>query len=179
MNIFHQSFSTGQIAKATGVSSAALQSWLKRNLIVGQKDDPIGGGGSPGVRRTYSFFNAMEIAVAKGLVDSGLNDLPAAFLAASHFAHAGNEARLPSMLFDPRGGGCFTLLCVAGGHSTTYALKAHDTAFYPIVRHQLNRPVGFVTLEIDPIFDRVTALLGHDPRDVMALAYPRSADEAE
>ena len=175
MNIFHQRFSTGQVVEAADISNAALQSWIKRDLIVGHKTKaPIEGGGSPGLHRGYSFFNTMEIAVAKALADIGL-DVPNAFKAAMSFAHSGREARLPSLPFDDRGNPCITVMCARDDHSAILPYHPAGQDFYATARHQLGGVRGMIVLEIDPIFLRVTTALGHDPRDVMNIAYPRTA----
>lgn len=184
MTIFHAQFSTGQVVAATGVSNPTLQTWLKRNLIVGQKGAEISGGGSPGAHRRYSFFNVMEIAVTKALVDVGL-DVSDAVKAAMHFAHSGQTAigdrrsRLPSLPYDTRLDPCFTVLCVAGEKSRTLPWvpgAAEDVVV--LARHFLGNPLGFVILQIDPIFEAVTRSLEYDYRDVLDIAYP-SKSEAE
>lgn len=176
MNIFHAQFSTGQVVEATAVSNATLQSWLKRKLIVSQQDSPIVGGGSPGVHRRYSFFTVMEIAIAKALIDAGLSNLSAAFQAASRFAHIGcgeigdRPARMPSIPFDTLGSSGMTLLCVAGDRSAITLWRPGKDPLAEI-RHELQRPGGFVLIEADPIFNRVVTLLGYQPHEVLQLAY--------
>ena len=173
MNIFHQRFSTGQIVEAAQTTNAAVQSWMKRDLIVGHRTKaPIEGGGSPGLHRGFSFFNGMEIAVAKALAEIGI-DVPNAFTAATHFAHSGNANRLPGLPFDDRGSGRMTMMCVYADNSMILPYHPTEQDFYATARARLGK--GMVVLEIDPIFDHVTKALGHDPRDVMKLAYPRAA----
>jgi len=185
MNIFHHQFSTGQVVAATGVTNAALQSWLRRNLIVGHKTTaPIEGGGTPGAHRKFSFFNVMEIAIAKALTDTGLKDIDAAMKAAMHFAHSGhaavgdNPGRMPSLPFDWRQPPRKTILCVAGERSTVTYWRPGNNDFWVIARHQLGNPEGFVALEINPVFERVVANLGYDYRDVLEIAYPHN-EQAE
>jgi len=158
MNIFQQRFSTGQVVAATGLPNATLQSWLKRDLIVGHKQyAPIQGGGSPGAHRTFSFFNVMEIAIAKALLG---------------FAHVGNgqigdmrPERRPGL---PYNDACLTVLCVRQENSVVEIWKPKSDLFIT-ARHRLGE--GFVVLEINPIFERVTHRLGHDYRDVLNFAY--------
>lgn len=179
MNIFHAQFSTGQVVEATGVSNNTLQTWLKRNLIVGQKDAPITGGGTPGAHRRFSFFNVMEIAVIKALVDLGLNVSDAGH-AAMHFAHSApgsigdDRVRLPSLPFNTLRNPCFTIMVVSGDRSHVLPWqpgKAGEDAMV-LARHYLGNPVGWVTVEINRIFEAVVTALGFDYRDVLAQAYP-------
>lgn len=173
MNIFHHPFSTGQVVAATGVSNSALQSWLKRDLIVGHKEGaPIEGGGTPGAHRRFSFFNVMEIAVAKALLDVGMGSVSDAFRAAMGFAHVGN-GELPGLRPERRPGlpyndTCLTILCVRQDQSTVEIWKPKSDVFIS-ARQRLGG--GFVVLEINPIFERVTHQLGYDHRDVLSLAY--------
>lgn len=172
MSIFQQRFSTGQLVAATGLPNATLQSWLKRSLVIGHKD--ITGGGSPGIHRTFSFFNAMEIAIAKALTDMGLS-ASVALSAGRRFAHSAGgpigdrPGRVPSIPFDTRVSGGFTLLCLAGDKTALYNMTEAKNALFAEMRHQLGD--GFLVLHINPIFERVTASLGYDYRDVLADAY--------
>lgn len=180
MTIFHAQFATGQVVSATGVSNATLQSWLKRNLIVGQKDAPISGGGTPGAHRRFSFHNVMEIAVTKALTEVGLN-VSDAVKAAMHFAHSGrgpigNERmRLPGLPFDTMTNPCFTLLCVAGDSSALVPWVPGKEDATAIARHLLGEPLGWITLRINPIFESVVAALGFDYREVLKTAYGSDA----
>ena len=178
MPIFDAQFSTGQVTEATGVTNAALQSWLRRELIIGHRDSPIGGGGSPGVHRRFSFFNVMEIAVAKALIDSGYNDVPSAFAAARLFAHTGDApigdlpARLPAMPFDNRDMNCHTLLCVGpNGADMTIWAPGRD-----VWANMRRLGEGFFILHIDPIFERVVMALKHNYHHVTDAAYPPKAN---
>ncbi|WP_419828188.1 hypothetical protein [Sphingomonas sp.] len=177
MNLFHDRFATGQVVTATGVPNPTLQSWLKRDLIVGHKDNPIVGGGSPGAHRRFSFYNVMEIAIAKGLLDIGLGSVTNAFMAATSFAHVGGSGignepdRHPGLPFDTRPRAGYTLLCVAGERRAAIHWTPGVDPL-AIIRHRLGNAGGFVMLEIDPIFWSVTHRLGYDHRDVLELAYP-------
>lgn len=185
MNIFHRQFSTGQVVAATGVSNASIQSWLKRDLVIGHKSAasvegagaaPIEGGGSPGAHRRFSFYNVMEIATAKALLDAGLGSVSDAFKAGTRFAHISTgqipgigPERLPGLPFP---GACFTVLCVRGGNAVIDRWTPQSD-FYANVRNRLGK--GFVVLEVNPIFEKVTNELGHDYRDVLELAYGDAA----
>jgi len=178
MDIFDTQFTTGQVVAATGVSNNTLQTWLKRNLIVGQKNAPISGGGTPGAHRRFSFFNVMEIAVTKALVDVGLS-VSDALHAAVRFAHSapgpiGDElVRLPSLPFNTLRNPCFTVLCVSGdkSHVLPWVPGKGDDAMV-LARHYLGNPLGWITLQINPIFESVVTRLGFDYRDVLKRAYP-------
>ncbi len=182
MNVFHDQFSTGKIVEATGVPNATLQSWLKRGVITShppkgsETDARITGGGTPGAHRRFSFFNAVEIAIAKALLEAGLSRPEHAFQAATSFAHFGVEAtnlhpaRVPGCPYDSAGAAGETLLCVRADRSS-------------IVWHRLGRDVlpnvyaelgdGFVLIRTDPVFERTVTALGYQGLDVLNLAYGR------
>lgn len=170
MNIYTSKFTTGQTAVAAGISTATLQNWLKRGVIVGhRKDAPIEGGGSPGHYRAFSFYNVVEIAVAKQISDLGIN-LEHAFHAAAVFSHTGDEHRFPALPF-PRG---YTMLCfspVAASNNAVRVLNwAPGTDIIGELRAQW-RPIAHMTLEMDDVFDSVCAALGAHPEAVLEQAY--------
>lgn len=168
-NIFEAKFSTGQVVEAAGVSAPNLQTWLRRGLIIGHRDHPIEMPGSPGYRRNFEFFNVMEIAVAKALIDLGV-DLGDAFRAGAMFAHTGDEERMPSVPFN---GPVFTLLFVAGDCSTEIAWTPGEDALSK-ARSELGRPDGFTVLEVNPVFDRAAVALGYHPEAIIEAAYGRA-----
>ncbi len=176
MNIFHAKFSTGQIIKATGITNDTLQNWLKRKLIIGQKD--IEGGGSQGRHRQFSFRNAMEIAVAKALVDLGV-DLKVAFHAAGGFAHTGeympgSPERAPGCPFNKHPG--ITLIAANKDWSDEVFLSPNDSAL-ELYNSLLSRGgIGAVILDAGAIFDIVTVRLGYHPEKVLEVAYPKAKD---
>jgi hypothetical protein len=187
MNIFYDQFSTGQVVQATGVPNATLQSWIKRNVIVAQPPEGaeprarITGGGTPGAHRRFSFFNVMEIAIAKALLDAGFGDLENAFKAARHFAHAGRggiskdfPARVPGCPYDRAGMAATTLVAVRGDRSTEHLWKV-GTDPIPSICHELQSHEGCVLIDAGMVFDRVVTALGYDPVKVMAFAYGRAA----
>lgn len=166
MSIFSEEFGTGQVLEAADVTNSALQSWIRRGLIVGHKGQSIDMPGSPGIRRKFSFRNVMEIAVAKALIDLGV-ELADAFLTAALFAHSGDDERHPSLPF--RGTG-LTLLCVAGQRSTAVRWTPGEDVT-TLIRDSLLLPAGWTTLVVDDLFERVTAALGHHPYSVTDEAY--------
>lgn len=165
MNIFHAQFNTGQVLKAADVTNASLQTWIRRGAIIGHKGHEIENPGSPGYRRSFSFHNVMEIATAKALIDIGV-DLSDAFHAGAMFAHTGDEHRLPGLPFTAE---AYTLLCVARNHSDVVAWKP-GTDILANIRLALHGPLGFVVLQMNPLFDRVTVALGYHPEEVLDLA---------
>jgi len=180
MNIFHAKFSTGQIAQATGVNNDTLQNWMKRGLIVGQRE--IEGGGSQGRHRQYSFHNLMEIAAAKALVDAGMSDLKSVFYAAHMFAHTGNA--MPNNRVPERVPGCpyngtgITLLVAGMGWADEVFLSPKDTALglYTKLMNRAHQSMeGCVLVNASQVFDRAVAGIGHHPEAVLAIAYPKEA----
>lgn len=172
MSIYQATFSTGDVCRVAGVTNPALQTWIRRGLIVGEAggvDMP----GKPGVRRSFGFFTVMEIAVAAALTDQGLS--PAhAFKAAQLFAHTGDEDRMVAFPFyEGR-----TYLCVAGGRSVELMWKPGEDLLV-LARHHLNRPLGFTILDVSAIFDNVTASLGYNPQQLLDEEYRKDSDCAD
>jgi len=89
MDILNLKLEARQVATLADIDPAKMQLWLNRNLIVGQLE-PIEGGGSRGIRRKFSFFNLMDIAIARALVDAGLAP-KSAFQISQYFAHTGGD----------------------------------------------------------------------------------------
>ncbi|WP_283177322.1 MerR family transcriptional regulator [Gemmobacter sp. 24YEA27] len=173
MNIFHEKFSTGQVVEATGVSNDTLQNWLKRKLIVGQKD--IDGGGSQGRHRQFTFFNLIEIAAAKALIDVGMTDLKAAFYAASRFSHSGDEARVPGCPFNKGYG--ITLLVAGQGWAREVFLSENETALDFYTQNIQSSAVGATIVNMSRVFDLVTTRAGFHPEAVLEIAYPKDAED--
>jgi len=174
MHILEDRFTTGQVLDATCLPNHTLQSWLKRDLLIGKPGAPIEGGGVSGAHRRFTFFTVMEIAIAKELIETGLSAANA-IKAAQHFAHVGegpvygNPERWPSLPFLNFGMAARTLLCVSGDKSIEILWEL-KTDVIPTIRSRL-RSTSFIVLEVDEVFDRVVKRLGHDPRAVMAEAY--------
>lgn len=179
MNILSERFSTGQVTVATGLPNHTLQSWLKRDLLFGQPETPIEGGGNPGIHRKFSFHSVMEIAVAKALSDIGLSTANA-IKAAAHFAHMGQatayyagepsiaaKPRRPALPFDNRSGGK-TLICVTGESSAEFYWHP-GTDIFAVAMKKLGN--GFAVLNASDVFERTTLALGLDPFEIMARAY--------
>lgn len=179
MTIFSAKFSTGQVVEAAGVAHETLQNWMKRDLVIGHKQ--IEGGGSQGRHRQFSFFNVMEIAVAKALIDVGMTDLQAAFRAADAFAHAGQgplpgtPERAPGCPFKDAPG--ITLIVANKDWSDEIFLSPTDSAMklYADIFSRRIGNAGAVILNASDVFDRVTSRLGYHPDEVMGAAYTKTA----
>lgn len=174
MSIFQAKFRIDQLTQAASVTSAQVQNWSRRGLIVGH--DKIEGGGAQGRPRHFSFFNLMEIAAAKALIDAGMGDLNSVFRAAHHFAHTGQgelpntPERKPGCPYDVPGS--FTLLAAGPNWSETVLLKANDTALKLYTDLMHDSPTnGCIVVNISKVFERAMIATGHDPVEVMKAAY--------
>lgn len=189
MNIFFDQFSTGQVTAATGVTNATLQSWLKRDIVTTARPEGaeqgfyITGGGAPGAHRRYSFRTVMEIAIAKALIDAGMENLENAFKAAVHFAHFGSVSgsyglkpaptatpnRIPGLPHGSASGK--TLIAARGDRSTEYFWERRDVELIHNIMFELGDAEGFVLVNASAVFNRVVKALDYDPYAVMTLAY--------
>jgi hypothetical protein len=175
MSILNETFSTHQVAVAANVAPGTLQNWLKRGVIVGHRDEDIEGGGIQGNHRKFSFFAVMQIAVAKALIDAGVTDLKKAFDAAVGFAHIGGgpignvePGRIPALPFHFKHGE--TLLVVSERRKSVILHRPNVDDFH-VIRHRLQSPASWVTVDAGEVFRRVCAALGKHPSAVMDAEY--------
>lgn len=174
-NAFAITVEAAQTAAAAGITDQTLQNWLKRDVIVGHKrrEGTIGGGGSKGRRRQFTFFNVMEIATAAALLRVGVSDLGLAFEAACGFSHfgegelPGRPKRNPSLPFDAAG---YTMLVLAGEKSDV-VLHTPGQDLLSVIRSTFRNTEGFVILDMSDLFDRVCASLGLHPEEVLRQSY--------
>ena len=175
MNIQADTFQTGQIASAIGVSPQTIKTWLHNGVVMGQRD--ITGGGGAGNRRNFSFENVMEFAAANALMKVAFQrDTEAAFKAAAKFAHSGvgptnaNESeRHPGLPFsDGR-----TLLCATKEHATVVQHIAGQDVMATI-RNNLRGATEFAVVDIGDVFDLVVSALGYHPQEQIDLAYKKA-----
>lgn len=170
MSIFQQTFTNAQIVASTGVTNDQLQNWIRRDLIVGQGQ--IEGGGSPGRHRRFSFFNLMEIAIAKALLDAGLGDLQRTTQAAKHFAHVGRgeigdrPERLPGFPFKDGK----TLLIVGPRDAREYQVTQQERplALYAAIKQH---GIGALVIDASAVFETTLQRAGQDPALAMREAY--------
>lgn len=177
MSIYQQTFTTGQIVEATGVTNMSLQNWLKRNLIVGQKE--IQGGGSPGRHRQYSFFNLIEIAMAKALIEAGMTDMPTIFQAASSFSHSQTKktkepTREAGMPFNVEG--ARTLLIAGPKWSEVIFFKTDDAAISLFAKMRPHGTLRCVVVDATDVFHRVINAIGLESHKVIREAYEKNLD---
>lgn len=179
MHTSHATFSTGQVVAATGVAHESLQNWLKRGLVVGQKD--IEGGGAKGRHRRYSFFNVIEIAMAKALIDAGMSTLEHAFYAAALFSHTGVGGRIPSHPFNQRPG--YTLLVAGPGWADTFFLSPDTKALELYAALVPQGRIGATFINASRVFDNVCGRLMEitgdkqfHPEAVLEAAYSKAGE---
>ncbi|WP_299837511.1 hypothetical protein [uncultured Jannaschia sp.] len=190
MDFLEQQVETSKVAQVCGVTPNVLHGYLKRGLIVGHSDTGVvTGGGKRGVRKQFSIFNVMEVAIARELIDAGVGggDPVAAFKAALHFAHGGSGGsgwigdakpltvhRLPGLPFPPSYG--LTILAVGNGNARTFALPAEGItafAFHARLRHALQTS-AFTIIDATSVFQRISTRLGFEPGQVLREAYGRN-----
>lgn len=177
MSILAATFSSGQVTAAARITNAALQTWVRRGLIIGHKDGGVDMPGKPGIRRTFSFFNLVEVATGAALVNAG-TDLRQAFRAANHYAHAGSylpglPRRLPSLPFP---GARLTLIGVAADRSAEVVWEPKTDA-YIAAAHALGNPEAFALLNASAVFERAMVAIGQNPHQVKREAYKGEGEE--
>ena len=183
MSIFNATFSTGQLTKAADVTNAALQTWIRRDLIIGQDGEGVEMPGRPGVRRSFTFRSVMEVAVAAELVRADV-DVADAFRAANRFAHRSETGPTdsPDRLVLYRNAGFpfpgplahRTLLAVSGEKSTTIHLRPRVDGLRRALEAfgSLDR---LTIVDTSSAFERVTRSLDLDPQATLDEAYGRAS----
>ncbi|WP_265502209.1 MerR family transcriptional regulator [Paracoccus beibuensis] len=149
-----------EIVGATGVTNDQLQNWMKRGLIIGQAH--VEGGGKPGKHRTFSFFNLIEISIAKALLDVGHTDLKLISRSAAEFAHVGTSRpgrprRLPGLPFGVPNSR--TLFIVSPTRADAFLLQEGTSAlaFYAAA---MPGGSGATIIDASRVFDDVMTILG-------------------
>ncbi len=174
MTILASRFTTGQVLQATGTKNPTLQTWIKRGFVVGHSSEgaAVDMPGQPGLRRTFSFYTLMQIAVAAAIIKVSGN-ASRAFEAAIEFAHIGDEQRSPGVPFrDGR-----TWLLVAEDDERLVNAKwgedPHMRASWPLGA----RRDAVIAVDVNAIFDRVCAALAIHPEEVIeANTWPADTD---
>lgn len=182
MDVLAQRYTTGQVLRASGATNAALQTWIRRGFIVGQRADtqaegvaapsPVDMPGESGHRRTFSFYGVVQIAVAKAIIDvSGKAER--AFEAAIEFAHLGDEQRSPGVPFrDGR-----TWLLVAEDEERLVNAKWGEDPHMRAWGSGGARRGAVIAVDVNAIFDRVCAALAIHPEEVIeANTWPADTD---
>jgi hypothetical protein len=171
MGIDSETFQLGAAAKAAGVPTATVKTWMHLGRVTGQN---VTGGRDEGNRRAFPFHTVMETAVAKTVLDIAFHrDLDRAFEAAQAFAHT-NAGFVPDITSDRRPGFPFatgqTLLCASLERARIVNLQDGQDMAHEI-RKALGAPVSLVIVDLQAVFDRVVRALGFDPRDEMTAMY--------
>lgn len=160
MTVFDERFTSGQVIKAARITNAMLQTWIKRGVIGGAENSGVDMPGSPGIKRTFSFNNVMEVALAKALIDQGV-DVTRSFRAAWAYAYSGTHGRLPALPFPETG---------------RTVLRFNDR-WRRVERagEQIKWGSGedryCVEIDAGDVFDRVADALGYHPEEILEQAY--------
>lgn len=173
MNVNDDDFSTADVLSAVGIAEAKLQSWLRRDLIVGQREGKIVG--SQGRARRFSFHSVMEIAVAAALIDTGM-PVDAAFRVTRKVAYVGADRRVAGLPW-PRSQG-ETLLAVSGDNARLIRTIEGTDIFAHFANAKHGRPDRLNVVNVSAIFDRVSARIyedGNVPNLILDAEYPEGA----
>jgi hypothetical protein len=172
MDVFTKNFTAGQVVAAADITGAALQTWIRRGVIVGHRGKGVEMPGKPGRPRAFSFYNVMEIATAAALIKVGVDVAPA-FRAAQHFSHSGAGGRLPGLPFNTP----VETFLVCAGERTVVVPWRPGTDFISEVRSHLGFPVDMTVVDALSVFDRAAAAIGEHPEDLLEAAYAGLPDE--
>lgn len=177
MNIFFQEFQTGEAVKGGNVPGSTLQTWIRRGRIIGQRasGEEVEGAGSPGHYRRFSFRNIIEIAIAKALIDCGMKDIDAAFRVAMHYAHAGNEQRIPGMPHHWSEGRTLIGYSAETDRITDDIWKPGHDVYLNLIANTGGRS-GIIILDFSEVFQSVCDRLGLDAAQQLDRAYNYSPE---
>ncbi len=178
MLIYDMTFQLGRIASAIGRKPETLKTWLHQGVLIGHRD--VSGGGGPGQRREFSWFNCMEFAIASELLKVTGLSVSAAFKAAGDFAHSADGplpgetlARLPGLPFETP---VQTYLAATAERSEIFAwLPGID--ILPRMMSELGWPTAFSVIDVRSVFDQLCSGLGLNPEEALATAYARQKSQ--
>lgn len=182
MEFLNREYTAQSVAMATGATPKQITDWCNQGLIVGQRE-PLG----RGHKRTFSWFNVMEIAGALALMEIGVKAPGDAFRASTLFSHIGQGAtswvdddaltddkseRIPALPYHHNHGE--TYLVVANGEGRI--ILSVDGRINTGVINRHRAPVtGFIALNMSNVFARVVMRMAFDPREVLDDAYLQDA----
>ena len=172
MELFLQAYQTGDVVKATGVLNSTLQTWIRRDRIVGHREsgEEVGGAGSPGRYRQFSFRNIMEIALAKSLLDCGMRDMDAVFRIGMTYAHTGSDQRVPGMPYHWSRGRTIIGYC-AETNMVDDEIWQPGTDVYLNLGAKTRAKTGLILLDFSEVYQLVCHRLGYDPAEQINEAY--------
>ncbi|MFN4129797.1 MAG: hypothetical protein ACK4GC_08270 [Paracoccaceae bacterium] len=184
MHFLSREYTAQSVALATGATSKQITDWCNQGLIVGQRE-PLG----RGHKRTFSWFNVMEIAGALALMEIGVKAPGDAFRISMLFSHSGDGGRghwegddgltdndperLPALPYHHLQGE--TYLLVAGGEGQVILTKDGTVNTYMINRLSA-RPVGFIALNMSEVFFHVAHRMALDGREVLDEVYTENSE---
>ena len=179
MDLLQRKFSAQSVALATGATAKQITDWCNQGQIVGQRE-PLG----KGHKREFSFFNVMEVAVARALMETGVTSPGDAFRAAQRFSHTGNggadwigddalqdnaPVRYPGLPFHYTHGETFVYVA---GAKCSITLDDSITS----VMRSLGRPAGFLALNLSAIFAATMARMALNHAEVLDAIYGGASD---
>lgn len=171
MKLLTQDFTAKEVAALSGATSKQITDWCNQGLVVGQRE-PLG----RGHKRTFSWFNIMEIAGAVSLMEIGIRSPGDAFRASTKFAHmADGGCRIPGLPFHHSLGTTFVF--VAGSDAEVILVdEGEGLNWFQIVGRGGKRKRGFVAMNVTELFASIMGASGlRDYRILLDEAYPETA----
>jgi len=175
MEFLDRKYNASDVGRTNKMSIQRLNSWHERGLITGLKD--LEGAGKQGRNRRYSFYNVMEVAIAKALIDQGLN-VKMAFKAAQMFAHSGADGRKMSLPLHHKIGQTYLAADNKTGKSQIGIMPETDAAlFIRSIGIALGNQVSWAIVDVSELFMDVSLNCGVNYRKVLDEAYPEAATD--
>lgn len=176
MSVFEETYGSADVIRAAGVSNDVLQIWIRRGLILGAPGKGVHMPGRQGLRREFTYFNVVEIAVAAALISAGVSN-KSAFQHAASFAHVGtgplpkHPGREPAMPFAAG----VTYLAVAGDESVVLQHTPGQGDMMVMINHHLGKPRTVILVNASRVVGDVLTALDRDPEAEIAAAYQVAA----
>ncbi len=173
--ILTRKFTSGDVIKAAGITNDRLQTWLRADrYIIGHRNGAKVG--TDGPRRTFSFYNVMEIALATELILVGLT-VEDAFKTSVIFSHAGevsydyDDIRCPGLPFQDG----ITLFVANLQHSETInwlpGQNESNVMAEIFLSHVSRTETLFRVINMSKLYDRVASSLNFHPDAELAKCY--------
>jgi hypothetical protein len=161
VDLTEKQFTSAKMAEAAGMSPANFRAYLSRGLwrMIGTPAE------SNGFGHKFSIHDALGFALARQLVDYGVEPKKAFDRAMRYFAHVGDEDREPGGVFDDTLGYTLYAYSHETGRGGCIATKRLSDAAELLPPQPDGRGETVVLINLNRLRERVFRAFGLDARD--------------
>lgn len=166
MNIYKPQFSSAQVAKAAGMADATFRFHLRSGKwrIIGSMGAQERG--RNGQAHQFTIYDALGFALARELMECGVDPKEAFDRAMLDYAHSGDEGREPGGVYDiTEHGVTFYVFNPGVPHGRILAQRSVNDPLEFLLPMFHNRVHRAIVIDLTSLRDRVFRALGLDARD--------------